>query len=392
MDNRGRYMHERKISIVGIGGGGCKIVDWIARSCPGGPSVVAISTDIEILSKSSATAKLQIGTVRTAGLGTGGDANLGKLAAEEDVEMIGSLFQGIDLIIFVVALGGGTGTGAAPVVLKAAREAGALTLCFAVLPFNFEGQQKKECAEQGVSALRDIADALIVVPNERLFEFIGIANVADSFEKADEVISDGVSSVWKLIMQPGFIGLDFAHLQTIVRNGGGVCTLGYGVGTGRDRIEVALKSIMEGPLLEKGEVISRARSLLVSIAGGSDLTLKEIDDIMKAISARKQKDAKLFMGTVVDKQVQDKIAITIIASEIWSAEPAVAQVEAKASENIEGGEKSRRGRPARAKDLQAKLKLEPTGKGRFKDVEPTVLDGEDFDIPTFVRRGISIER
>ncbi|OGV65262.1 MAG: hypothetical protein A2283_05600 [Lentisphaerae bacterium RIFOXYA12_FULL_48_11] len=379
-------MHERKVSIVGLGGGGCKVVDWIARTCPGAPSIAAISTDMEVLASSHATAKLQIGTVRTAGLGTGGDVNLGRLAAEDDIEMVRSLFEGIDLVIFVVALGGGTGSGAAPVVLKAAREAGALTLCFAVLPFNFEGQQKKECAEQGVLALREIADALIVVPNERLFEFIGVSNVADSFEKADEVISDGIASIWKLVMRPGFISLDFAHLQAIVRNGGGVCTFGYGVGVGPGRVEAALKSILEGSLLEKGEVLANARSLLVSIAGGSDLTLKEIDDVMKAISARKQKDAKLFMGTVVDNDVHDRITITVIASEQWSSDPA--PVKAPEPETADKTKKIK----SRAKDLQTKLKLEPTGKGRFKDVEPTVLDGEDFDIPTFVRRGIAIER
>jgi len=385
-------MRERKLSIVGIGGGGCKIVDSIAGRCKGGPPIAAISTDMAVLSASSATAKLQIGSVRTAGIGTGGDANLGKLSAEDDIEMIKSLFEGSDMIIFVVALGGGTGTGAAPVILRAAREVGALTLCFAVMPFTFEGQQRKECAEEGVVSLREIADALIVIPNDRLFEFIGVSNVADSFEKADDIISDGVSSVWKLIMQPGFISLDFAHLQTIVRNGGGVCTFGYGLGSGNDRVKTALNAIMEGPLLEKGEVISNARSLLVSIAGGPDLTLKEIDDIMKAISARTQKEAKVFMGTVVDKDVQDKIAITIIASENWMAAPAMVYVETGVDEKIEPGEKNRRSKAARGKDLQAKLKLEPTGKGRFKDVEPTLLDGEDFDIPTFVRRGIAIER
>ena len=384
-------MQERKVSIVGIGGGGCKVVDWIARRCSGGPAVVAISTDTEVLASSHATTKLQIGSVRTAGLGTGGDINLGRLAAEDDIEMIRSLFDAIDLVIFVVALGGGTGTGAAPVVMKAAREAGALTLCFAVLPFNFEGQQKKECAEQGVSALVDVSDALIVVPNERLFEFIGVSNVADSFEKADEVISDGISSIWKLVMLPGFISLDFAHLQAIVRNGGGVCTFGYGVGTGTGRVNAALKSLLEGSLLEKGEIINSARSLLVSIAGGVDLTLKDIDDIMKAISARKQKDAKLFMGTVVDNEVHDRIAITVIASERWSSETVAANVEVKADPVVEVGEKTRKSK-SKARDFQTKLKLEPTGKGRFKDVEPTVLDGEDFDIPTFIRRGIAIER
>jgi len=385
-------MHERKVSIVGLGGGGCKIVDWIARRCTGGPSIIAISTDSEVLSTSHATTKLQIGSVRTTGLGTGGDVNLGRLSAEDEIEMIRSLFEGADLVILVVALGGGTGTGGAPVVLNAARNAGALTLCFATLPFNFEGQQKKEYAEEGIASLKDVADALIVVPNERLFEFIGVSNVADSFEKADEVISDGISSVWKLIMKPGFINLDFAHLQTIVRNGGGVCTFGYGTASGGGRIESALKSLLEGPLLEKGAVISEARSLLVSIAGGSDLTLKEIDDVMKAISGKMQKDAKLFMGTIIDPDFQDKLSITVIASEKWSSDPEPKPV-ADSGRESETAVKPKRGRGAAgAKDLQTKLKLEPTGKGRFNNVEPTVLDGEDFDIPTFIRRSISIER
>jgi len=385
-------MHDRKVTIVGLGGGGCKIVDWIARSSPDGPAIITISTDSEILSSSHATTKLQIGSVRTTGLGTGGDINLGRLSAEDDIEMISSLFEGVDLVILVVALGGGTGTGGAPVVLNAARNAGAMTLCFATLPFNFEGQQKKEYAEEGIANLKDVSDALIVVPNERLFEFIGVSNVADSFEKADEVISDGISSVWKLIMKPGFISLDFAHLQTIVRNGGGVCTFGYGSASGEGRVAAALKSLLEGSLLEKGAVVSEARSLLVSIAGGSDLTLKEIDDVMKAISARMHKDAKLFMGTIIDSGFHDKLSITVIASEKWSSDPAAVTEKPKEGETSDTSDKSKRTRSTRAKDLQTKLKLEPTGKGRFNNVEPTVLDGEDFDIPTFVRRSISIER
>ena len=387
-------MHERKVSVVGLGGGGCKILDRISRSCIGGPALIAINTDTDVLASSQATSKIQIGSVRTVGLGTGGDMNLGRLAAEDDFDVIRGVFEGVDLIILVTALGGGTGTGAAPVVLKAARDAGALTLCFAVLPFEFEGQQKKECAGEGVAAIRAIADAFIVIPNERLFDFLGVSSVADSFDKADEVISDGISSVWKLIMQPGFINLDFAHLQKIVRNGGGACTFGYGTGTGAGRVEAALKALLEGPLLENGQIVASAKSLLVSIVGGPDLTLKEVGDIMKAVSAKKQKDAELFMGTVVDNDFKEKLSVTIIASENWSeGTPAASAAPPTPAVDELAGDKPKRGRNAsKNKDLQTKLKLDAASKGKFKDVEPTLLDGEDLDIPTFVRRNIVVER
>jgi len=364
----------------------------MAETVADGPVAVAVNTDASALAKSRATTKLQIGAGHTGGLGTGGDVSLGRLSARDDVEMIRGVFDDVDLGFLVVGLGGGSGTGAAPVVLGAACDAGAMTLCFATLPFEFEGAQRRTQADEAIDSIREACDALIVIPNDRLFESVGQTSVRAAFRKADEVLSAAICAIWKLIIHPGFINLDFADLKKVVQNSGGVCAVGHGDGTGKNKAKAAVASLLKSPLLEHGEVIARARSLLVSIVGGPDLALKEIGDIMDALSSAASEGCHVSMGTVIDDGLGDRVTLTVLAAEEWAVEPlpelAVSEPNAQAKSSTGPARRRRR----RSGPRQTKLKLDLSGKGRFKNVEPTILDGEDLDIPAFLRRGISIEK
>lgn len=380
------------IGIVGVGNGGCKIVERLGGAASPGLALVAINTDSRAMAASRVTTKLQIGANRTDGLGTGGDADIGKRSAEDEVPVIKNLLGDMDLVFVVVCLGGGTGSGAAPVVVKAAREAGSTTLCVALLPFKFEGSDQREQADHALATLKGLAHVLMVVPNDRLSDLIGDRSVADTFDKANEVIASSISGIFRLMTQPGYIALDLANIEKAVQDTGGLGTLGYGEGTGKDRVRQTVESLLSGPLVEGGRVISDARSLLVSILGGPDLGLKEVGDVMRAIESKARKDCHLSMGTAIDEALREKLSVVVIASEelaplveeTASTESAEA---APAAEKVGPGKKKGKSRPE-----QGQLGLGPADKGRFKGVDPTILDGEDLDIPTYLRRRLNIAR
>lgn len=397
-------MQQRRISIVGVGSGGCKVIDSLTDVTRRGPTLVAIDTDSSALADSRATAKLQIGSDLTKGHGTGCDVVVGRRAATDDIEMIRNLLVDKDLVLLVVGLGGGTGTGSASVIMDTAREAGATSLCFATLPFDFEGKERVAEAEKAIPGLRASADALIVVPNKRLFEAVGKSNLVESFAKADQVLGQAISAIWKMIVTPGYISLDLAKLRKVVQGSRGTCSFGYGSGRGDSRCEEAIKSLLDGPLLDSGKLMASSTALLVSIVGSTDLTLQEVEDIMKAVSARAGPETSIFMGTAIDDECDDVVSVAVIASERGEdisdsaesspAEPSVIEpivaepVDFDEPEEAQKQTKKKRRRMAR----QTKLRLDTTGRGRFKDIEPTILDGEDLDIPTFIRRGIPIEK
>ena len=297
-------------------------------------------------------------------------------------------------VFLVVALGVGTGTGAAPVVLNAARDAGATTVCFATLPFSFEGQQRRAQAGQAVAGILDSADLLVTIPNDKLFESVGGTRVAEAFQKADEVLSAGIGAVYKLVTNPGFINVDIADLRKIIETSGGVSNFGYGESSGKGAAKKAVSLLLKNPLVDGGDVISRARSMLVSIVGGSDLALKDVGDIMDAIKLQAPKDCHISMGTVIEDGRGDSITVAVIASDTRISEVTTATSEdfSLTSRKKAGSQWWQGKRHGKSKELQAKLSLEPSGRGRFKNVEPTILNGEDLDIPTFIRRRIVVER
>ena len=388
-----RDIAKSSITVVGVGGAGCRIADAVTDGVRAGAAVVAVNTDARVLEASRAATRLQIGATRTAGLGTGGDAGVGRLAAEDDVELIRGLFSETRFAIVVVGLGGGTGSGAASVILREARDAGALTLCLATQPCGFEGAAKAAAAESALDTLLKIADAVVVVPNDRLFESVGADDLAGAFRQADQTLGLCLCSLIKMIGEPGQINLDFADVRHIVRDSEGTCTIGYGEGTGDDRTGTAVAALLGSPLLEKGKVLSKAQSLLVSIVGGQDLTVKHVGQIMSELSSRVGENCRVTMGTAIDEDWRDRVTITVLASDRRSAMGEAKVAEAPVEYEKQAGKVPRRGRKkSKASQTQTILRLDTYGKGRFKDVEPTILDGEDLDTPTFVRRGIAIER
>jgi cell division protein FtsZ len=388
-----------RISLVGVGGGGCTVVDAVADVLAVVPPTKAVNTDSRALAECRCVTKLEIGARHARGLGTGGDANVGNRAASDDLELIRGLFEDVALAVIAAGLGGGTGTGALPVVLNAAREAGTLTVCCVTLPFPFEGRERRALAERALPALQEAADILLVVPNDRLFAFTGEAELLDAFRSANRTLACALAGVWRLVTRPGYINLDASDLRKMAHRTEGWCTLGFGEGVGEDRGRVAVAQLLEGPLLREGAVLAGAQAILVSITGGVDLALKEVGDIMDAVSAAAPAESHIFMGTVLDEEWGDRVTVTLVASEEWrpqapAEEPKQEEGEEEAPEP--GGDKppaEPRKRRRRSGLMQANLGLDTSaGKGRFKDVEPTIMDGEDLDIPTFRRRNIPIEK
>ena len=370
----------RRVCVLGVGGGVCRALNCVVGGA-GGPSVAAINTDSQSLSESKAMTKIQIVIEDAYGFGAGGDPDLGKLAAEHDVEMMRGLFTDADVAIVVTCLGGGTGTGATPVVLDTARAAGVFTIVLATLPFAFESQKRKTLAEEGLRALVDAADVVSVIQNDHLLAGAGGENVKTSFAAADEMLAAGICSLWQLLAQPAFIGIDLADLSALVSRSGSACTFGFGDATGVGRAQAATTALLEGPVLQKGRSLRTSGSAVVCVAGGHDLALAEVGDVMSAISKAAPADCDLMMGAVVNEQWRDRILVAAFVTDRKRT------VNAKPRSSTGTAPKGKR---KRKQDLQDKLKLDVSGKGRFKNVEATIMDGEDLDIPTFVRRGLDI--
>lgn len=248
----GYAMRSEDIRVVGLGNGGGRMVDQIASMVPAGPVFASVNTDAQAIEACHAAAKLQIGEGHTDGLGAGGHISLGRLAAEEDRDLIAALFDDARLLVLVVGLGGGTGTGAAPVVLESARAMGLFSLCVATVPFSFEGPQRRLQADEAIPELRDSCDALLLLPNDRLFEADESSPLGDAFETADRVVGEAVRALWELLTVPGYINLGVADLKRVVHRAGGVCTVTYGVADGDDRAAVAARNALKHTLVEGG--------------------------------------------------------------------------------------------------------------------------------------------
>ena len=313
---------------MGIGGGGGKIIDRLSALSADGPILVVVNTDTRALDDASPSRKVRIGQIRTGGEGTGGNVELGRLSAEDDIDKIKPYLENAELLILIVALGGGTGTGASQVILEQAKREGCRVLCFVTTPFTFEGETRIDCAQKALPGLCKDADSVISIPNDLLFESIGRNNMSQAFIKADETVGTAIRSIWKLITHPGYINLDFADLIHTVRGAGGVCSLAYGFGKGHNKAQNAIKELQESPLTRCGELLIEARTVMISIVGGEDLTIKEVGDIMGALNSMFGKDTHVAMGTVIDDAWRNKIMVTVLFSDRWNPEGAI-------EENIE---------------------------------------------------------
>lgn len=382
-------MQARDICVVGVGGGGAQVVAQVAAGLREPPTLCVVDTDADALARAAVPAKLQVGQVHAKGVGTGGDVHQARLAATDGQDLIAGLVDGAQLVVVVTCLGGGTGTGITPFVLRAAREQGAMTLCFATQPFSFEGRDRRITAERAIASLRQSADAVVVVPNDRLFAHGQTDRVDAAFAAANTVLARGVCAMWKILTQPGYLNLTFADLRHLYMRMEGVCSLGYAEATGPDKAATAVEKLLQSPLTENGRTLENARMVLVSIVGGTDLALKEVGDVMNALRGAARADCRMFLGTVIDEEWRNRITLTVVPAEhVVVDEEAPSPVAASSA----GDEIKPARRRRRKAGEQVDLGLEVSGKGRFKGVEPTILDGEDLDTPSFIRRGISIER
>ncbi len=388
-------MATSRISVVGVGDGGCNAVDSMAAHWDNGPSLIAINTDAQSLNATQASTRLQIGAQITRNRGAGGDCNMGSLSANDDFDTLQGLFRGMDLVFIVATLGGGTGTGATPVVARAARETGTMVIAFVTLPFTFEGERRMSQARQGLLNLQDQADVVIVIPNQALFAAAGAnATAEEAFRQTDYYLTMGIFAIWKLLTQRGIINLDFATLRMVARCSGGASSFSYGEGKGPDRAQLAIQNALHSPLLENGETLAESESILVSILGGTDMSVKEVEAIMTAVESATRKNAHIHMGTAIDATWNDAISITLVASRFWRAED---EADEKSTPDASATEESLaapsgKKKKKKAEPTQAQLILEGISKGLFKDVEPTIIDGEDMDVPTFIRRRVAVPK
>jgi cell division protein FtsZ len=311
-DPRPSLAGQPRLRVVGVGGGGVNAVNRMVEAGIAGVEFLAVNTDLQSLQQCAADVTVHIGAHVTRGLGSGANAELGRLAAMEEYDQVKSLLKGSDMIFITAGEGGGTGTGAAPVIARIAREVGALTVGIVTKPFGFEGTKRAHQAEAGIEALGAEVDTLIVVPNNRLLSVLDKqTSMMEAFRVADDVLRQGVQGVSDLVTLPGLINLDFADVRTVM-SGAGTALLGIGMGSGEHRALDAASAAVASPLLETS--MEGARSILLSITGGSDLSLWEVNEAAKAVSEAAHPDANIIFGAMVDANLGDQVWVTVVAT------------------------------------------------------------------------------
>ena len=301
-----------KIKVVGVGGAGGAMLNRMVQSKAKGVEFIAINTDAQALHHSEADTKLHIGKSVTKGLGAGMEPEIGRAAAEESQAEIADVLKGADMIFLAYGLGGGTGTGATPVIADIARESGALTIAVVTKPFSFEGSQRAEVARVGMENIQDRIDTLITIPNDRLFQIIDKKTpLIEAFATVDSILSQGVQGISNLITIPGMVNVDFADVKSVMQNAGSAL-MGIGTASGEDRAVDAARNAIDSPLLEMS--INGARGILFTITGGADLGMYEIDEAAKVITESADPNARVIFGAVVDESMQGEISISVVAT------------------------------------------------------------------------------
>jgi len=302
------------IRVVGVGGAGLNAVDRMIDAGITQVDFVAVNTDIQQLQMSDASTKIHIGSELTEGLGSGADPQVGRRAAEEGYDAIKRALRGSDMVFVTAGEGGGTGSGAAPIVARISRELGALTVGIVTMPFKFEGSRRRKQADDGLQALREACDTLIVVPNDRLLEVLDRStSMLDAFRVADDVLRHGVQGICDLITNPGLINLDFADVRTIMADSGSAL-MGIGYATGENRGKEAAERALNSPLIETE--ITGARGILLSIAGGDDLTLFEVNEAAEVVREAATDDTNIIFGATIDDRLEGQMWVTVVATGI----------------------------------------------------------------------------
>ncbi|HWN95987.1 MAG TPA: cell division protein FtsZ [Methylomirabilota bacterium] len=407
-----------QIKVLGVGGAGCNAVSHIARTPFDGVEFIAINTDAAALAQTSVSNRLVLGEKLTRGMGAGGDPEQGRGAAEEDAARLKTLCQGADVVFIAAGMGGGTGTGASPVIARIAKECGALVLGMLVLPFEWEGGRRQRQAQLGLHEMKAAADGVICLPNQKLFKLIDEkTSMVETFAITHELLAQGVRGIWRMLMRPGLINVDFADLCSVTRGKHSENSLATAEACDENRAREVVEKLFKHPLLDGGQALTEASSVLVSIVGGPDLTMADVNRVMEQIN-RQCEGAHIIMGAAIEESFPGKISLTVVASKRPPAErvddmtagapelerqlvdhqsntrppsrfvaPAPATTAEATEKMLQNGARGKR-KITRLK--QGQLPLEIVSKGRFEKSEPTIHHGQDLDMPTYIRRGMPL--
>ena len=421
-NRRAPLERKTKVRVIGVGGAGVNALDRLTLEGFDQVSNLAINTDAQALASSVVQDKLQIGESLTNGLGAGGDPEIGKAAALEDIEDLREAVDGFDMVFLAAGLGGGTGTGASPVIARVAREAGVLVLAFVTMPFTHEGDQRMKVAQEGLAELQQVVDAIICIPNDKLLGLVDDeTSVLDAFRPTDDFLSASVSRIWQMLTRTGLINIDFADLCSVLRRRNAETLIGFGEGKGEGKVEEALEAALKSPLLSESDLLTRATSMIVAVTHGPDFPMRRLQQLLENLRKRMGPRVACKQGIIVDESFSDQLAILIIASTgtpverkiaaapaapappksksavIPPAAPAEDQKPSSPPPSQPAPAETASARPpakgkaaaAPAAPKQQTLGLEDLGGGIFAKGEHTVVDGQDLDRPTFIRRGIT---
>ncbi|HSH04825.1 MAG TPA: cell division protein FtsZ [Anaerolineae bacterium] len=383
------------IRVVGVGGGGSNAVNRMIAENVSGVDFIAVNTDAQALLLSDAPTRVRIGDKLTRGLGSGGNPEVGEKAANESADDLEEVIQGADMVFITAGMGGGTGTGAAPVVAKVAREKGALTIGVVTRPFLFEGSKRGNAADQGIEKLKEHVDTLIVIPNDRLLELADKRmSLKESFGLADDILRQGIQGISELITVPGLINLDFADVTTIMSEGG-AALMAVGTASGEDRARVAAEQAISSRLLDV--TIDGARGILFNVTGGPDLSLFEVNEAAAIIRETAHPDANMIFGAVIDENLGDEIRITVIATGFERHEPRRQVLERRYGRHNAASAPTPPPAPTRTREPQP-AEVEASNTPPSRQVEPRETNNRDrdraqpkfspnnLDIPAFLRR------
>jgi len=377
-----------KIKVIGVGGGGGNAVASMVEGQEiNGVEFITVNTDAQVLLDNPVPTKLQIGEKLTRGLGVGGDPEIGAQAAEESVDKIKELLVDSDMVFVTAGMGGGTGTGASPVIARMARETGALTVGIVTKPFAFEGNRRNMIAEEGVERLREEVDTLIVIPNQRLMDVIDRKmTLVEAFKVADSVLSQAVGGIAEIITTPGLVNVDFADVKAIMKDAGSAL-LGIGTGVGDNRAAMAARAAISSPLLDLS--IDGARGVLINITGGPDLTMFEVDEAARTISTAADPDANIIFGSVIRSDMSDQVRITVIATGFDETQARIAKMTRPSVtpkfEGIVGDKPNSDEEDEKPNEPQ---EVDDSSSDEEDGTENKTRDefGKEFEIPAFLRK------
>lgn len=414
------------VKIFGVGTAGINILEQLSQAGLQGVALAAVNTDAKSVAASSATEKISLETKSSRGVGASGDPKLSRAAAEENLPTLKQACEGVDMIFLVAGLGGGAGTGITPVLAQAARESGALVLAFVAMPFDCEGNRRLQQAQVGLEQLKAAADGVICLPNQKILKLIDEnTSFVETFKILNGLLSEGVSGVWRLMAHKGLIEIHYADLCALLRDRHGESSFATAEASGATRSREVMDKLLTHPMLDGGKTLSESDAVLVSLTGGPDLTMAEVHRVMEHINGKCDR-AQVVMGAAIDEAFRERLAITLIAVKRGGT---AVEKEVEEEKNVETPRhpedlsaqllkqdngarpqsrfvppapelapekveqlvaKQTRSRKNASKMRQGQLPLEIVSKGRFDKSEPTIHKGEDLDVPTYIRRGVSL--